>query len=100
MGPIYDRAQEHLGVADSGVIHMRRRLLESAKALNAQDLTPPGVDSPTSYCVSGVGFLLPQSETWITTADELCRLRPGVDFPVEEGAGSVEALRSQMHEIS
>jgi phthalate 4,5-dioxygenase len=84
MGPIYDRTQEHLGVADSGVIHMRRRLLDSAKALNAQGLTPPGVDSPSSYCVSGVGFLLPKSETWITTADELCRLRPGIDMPVEE----------------
>ncbi len=92
MGPIYDRTQEHLGVADSGVIHMRRRLLESAKALDAQGLTPPGVDSPTSYCVSGVGFILPRGETWITTADELCRIRPGVDLQVAEDPRVVRAL--------
>jgi len=84
MGPIYDRAQEHLGVADSGVIHMRRRLINSARALDEQGLTPPGVDSASSYCVTGCGFILPKSETWITTADELCRLRPGIDLQVEE----------------
>jgi phthalate 4,5-dioxygenase oxygenase subunit len=92
MGPIYDRTQEHLGVADSGVIHMRRRLLEAAKAFDDQGMTPPGVDSATSYCVSGCGFILPKGESWITTADELCRIRPGVDMPIAENQELVRAL--------
>ena len=100
MGPIYDRTQEHLGVADSGVIRTRRRLIDAARALDEQGLTPPGVDAPASYCVSGCGFILPKSETWITTADELCRIRPGIDMQVADEAQSVQMLRGRIHEIS
>ena len=33
MGPIYDRSKEHLGTTDVAVIHMRRELINMAKAL-------------------------------------------------------------------
>jgi phthalate 4,5-dioxygenase len=82
MGPIYDRTKEHLGVSDSGVIHMRRRLIAAAKATRDQGAVPPGVDAPASYCVSGVGFILPQGESWIDTANELAVIRPGEDIVV------------------
>ncbi len=32
MGPIYDRSKEHLGVSDSGVIVVRRRMLDAVQA--------------------------------------------------------------------
>jgi hypothetical protein len=35
MGPIYDRAQEHLGVSDLTVIAVRRFLLQCVRALQA-----------------------------------------------------------------
>lgn len=31
MGPIYDRTREHLGAADTAIIHMRRMLMDSAR---------------------------------------------------------------------
>ena len=80
MGPIYDRTKEHLGISDSGVIHMRRRVIEIAKGLRDQGITPAGVDTPGAYCVSGVGFILPKEESWIETAQELCILHPGLDM--------------------
>ena len=81
-------------MADSGVIHMRRRLLEATRALDARGMSPPGVDSASSYCVSGVGFILPAGESWIPTADELTRIRPGVDLQVAEDPRAVRALGS------
>jgi len=79
MGAIYDRTKEHLGVADTGVIHMRRRLLDAAKSLRDGGLVPPGVDAPKSYFVGGCGFILPNTESWIPTADALCGFTAGVD---------------------
>ncbi|MBM2813141.1 MAG: hypothetical protein HW416_3900 [Chloroflexi bacterium] len=79
MGPIYDRGNEHLGVSDSGVIHMRRRLLEAAKGLQAQAAAAPGVANPRSYLIGACGFLLPNEASWIDTAYELCSLQPQFD---------------------
>ena len=84
MGPIYDRTKEHLGVSDTGVIHMRRRMLDAAKALRDRGQVPPGVDAPKSYFVGGCGFILPKTESWIPTADELCSFNPGVDVVLAE----------------
>jgi hypothetical protein len=82
MGPIYDRTREHLGVSDSGVIRMRRRLIEAARAWCEHGVVPPGVDAPAAYCVSGCGFILPNSESWIETAYELCSLRSGTNLAI------------------
>ncbi len=79
MGAIYDRTREHLGISDSGVIRMRRRLLDAAKALSEHGKTPPGVDAPDAYRVGACGFVLPKSERWIETARELCGLLPRLD---------------------
>jgi hypothetical protein len=75
MGTIYNRTGEHLGVSDSGVIRMRRRLLEAAKAMQEEGVPPPGVDSPGAYLTNACGFVLPKSVPWIETAHELCGLR-------------------------
>jgi phthalate 4,5-dioxygenase len=79
MGPIYDRTREHLGVSDSGVIHMRRRLLNAVKGLQSRGQTPPGVDAPLAYRVGACGFVLPKSEPWIDTALELCGYLPAIE---------------------
>ncbi len=47
MGPVYDRAREHVGSADLGVIHFRRELIRAAKALRAQGTIPPGAGQPS-----------------------------------------------------
>ena len=41
---------------------------------------PAGADSPEAYCVSGVGFLLPNGASWIDTARRLAVMHPGEDM--------------------
>jgi len=40
MGPIYDRAQEHLGISDMTVIAVRRFLLRAIRAVEAGQEPP------------------------------------------------------------
>ncbi len=64
MGPIVDRTQEHLGPADNVIIRVRRRLIEAARALRDQGVTPPGVDRPDLYNVRPVGMVLSIGTDW------------------------------------
>jgi len=84
MGPVYDRTKEHLGTSDSGVIRMRRRLIDAARGLQERNAIPIGVDSPEAYCVSACGFLIPKGESWIPTASELCAVEPGKHLVVAQ----------------
>ena len=60
MGPIYDRTQEHLGTTDAMIIRTRRKLLNAAKALRDQGVTPPGVENPSLYQLQSGGAILPK----------------------------------------
>ncbi len=61
MGPIYERAQEHLGTSDAMVIRTRRRAIAAARALREHGVLPPGVDDPTMYKVRSGGIVLHRS---------------------------------------
>jgi phthalate 4,5-dioxygenase len=43
MGPVQDRAREHLVSSDNNIIMVRRRLMEAAEAV-ARGIAPPGLD--------------------------------------------------------
>jgi hypothetical protein len=45
MGPVCDRWNEHLGTSDIAVIAMRRRLIETAKALQRGELPKAATDA-------------------------------------------------------
>ena len=49
MGPITDRAFEHLVPSDIMVARTRRRLLHAATALRDEGTIPPRVDAPAAY---------------------------------------------------
>ncbi len=71
MGPIIDRAQEHLGSSDAMVIRTRRRVLHAARAFSDGGVVPPGVDAPAVYrCRSG-GIVLPRAAHWLEATREL-----------------------------
>ncbi len=80
MGPIYNRTREHLGSTDSGIIAMRRRLLNAARALQAEQMTPPGVDDPHAYFIRSVSAILPRTESWVEGTRELMTARTGVSY--------------------
>jgi phenylpropionate dioxygenase-like ring-hydroxylating dioxygenase large terminal subunit len=79
MGPILDRADEHLGSTDMGVIRLRRRLIAAAKALANEGVTPPGVDQPKVYQQRSGGVVLRKDQDWLEATKDL-RLT-GVDHP-------------------
>jgi hypothetical protein len=64
MGPIMDRANEHLGTTDQMIIRTRRRYIAAAKALVEQGVTPPGVDEPGLYRQRSGLVILPRSADW------------------------------------
>src|SRR4029434_3197170 len=58
MGPIVDRAKEHLVSTDSGIIMARHRLLGAVDALVEAGVCPPGVD-PAHQRVRSAAIVLP-----------------------------------------
>jgi phenylpropionate dioxygenase-like ring-hydroxylating dioxygenase large terminal subunit len=71
MGHIYDRTHEHLGQTDLGIIRTRRRLLDAAKALDANGTVPPGVNDPEFYRVRTGEIFLPEGANWVEETKEL-----------------------------
>jgi len=71
MGPIVNRAGEHLGTSDAMIIRVRQRLIAAAQALAERGLTPPGVEMPAAYAVKSGGVLLPAGVNWIGATKEL-----------------------------
>ena len=71
MGVVYQRDKEHLGVTDSGIIRMRRLLIQAAKALRENGTIPPAVDSPDLYKVRSGGIVLPNGASGIEATQDL-----------------------------
>jgi hypothetical protein len=80
MGRIQDRTRERLGTADSMIIRVRRRLLNAAKALRDEGVTPPGVDDPGVFRVRSCAALLPKEADWVEALEDWHRAR--IDQPV------------------
>jgi hypothetical protein len=81
MGSIYDRAQERLGMSDSGIIRTRRRLMLAARALKEQGLMPPGVENPSAYRVRSASVVLPRPIGWVKGAGLAMQATPGINHP-------------------
>ncbi|MDA0797539.1 MAG: Rieske 2Fe-2S domain-containing protein [Chloroflexi bacterium] len=78
MGPIYNRSQEHLGTTDMGIIRVRRRLIEGAKALADHGVTPAGADEPAAYAIRAASAVVDNEGSWVDTTAEPRTVRLGV----------------------
>jgi len=78
MGPIYNRTQEHLGASDTGIIQVRRRVINAAIELRDRGTAPTGVDRPEAYRVRSAGVVLPRTAIWLEAAREHLTATPGV----------------------
>jgi hypothetical protein len=78
MGPIYDRTQEHLGTTDAMVIHVRRRLIDAARALRDQQVVPPNVDDAALWRVRPASAVLTEGESWIAATEKARQSDAGV----------------------
>ena len=77
MGPIMDRAKEHLVTTDNGIIMARQRLMRAARALAEQGIAPPGTD-PATHRVRSAAVVLPAGQAFQEAAREALTARPGV----------------------
>ena len=75
-GDIVDRALEHLGSSDTAIIHVRRRLMNAARALRDQGAPAPGRD-PQSFHVRSASVVLPPGASWVEGALSRVMARPG-----------------------
>ena len=73
MGEIVDRTEEHLGVADTFQIRIRRRMLAAARALADDGVVPPGVDEPDGYHIRPGYVELPNGLDLVDAAEVLRR---------------------------
>jgi hypothetical protein len=72
MGAVVDRTREHLGTTDGMLMRARGKLIDAAKALRDDDVTPPGVDNPEIYRVRSAIVNLPKDVNWLeATRDDL-----------------------------
>ena len=81
MGSIYDRSQERLGSSDSGIIRVRQRLINAARALHDAGTTPVGAGDPRVYQIRSAAVVLPRNEPWLDAAKERLTATPGVNYP-------------------
>jgi hypothetical protein len=77
MGPIVDRAREHLVTTDNGIIMARQRLLRAARALTERGESPPGVD-PSTHRVRSAAVVLPADQAFAIAARDDLTVRKGV----------------------
>ena len=77
MGPIVDRSKERLVSADAGIIKARQKLRKAALALQADGVTPPGVD-PAHHRVRSAAVVLPADEAYIEACRDALSVRVGV----------------------
>ena len=70
MGPLYDRSKEHLGVSDTAIIRMRRRMLDSVRAFTEHGAAPLALDKAFDYGdIIAVEGMLPLDRPWQTLLD-------------------------------
>ena len=71
MGPIVNRAKEHLAPSDRMIMVTRRRLIEAATKLRDEKAAPPGAREPGLYtAVAGGFFLAPAGKNLAEIYDE------------------------------
>jgi hypothetical protein len=75
MGPIYDRANEHLRASDTAIIAARRLLMKAAQGLD-NGAIPPGVD-PLSHRVRAASVMLPRGVPFQEGAKDFLVSQPG-----------------------
>ena len=69
MGPIVNRAREHLGSTDKAIIMCRRILVDAIRGVQ-NGIDPPGADSSTYRGIRSADIMVPKDRRWQDTAKE------------------------------
>jgi phthalate 4,5-dioxygenase len=66
MGGVTNRAREHLGTSDMGIIAARRYFLNVAKAFADGGTLPPAVNDPTAFRIRPTEAVMPSDADWFS----------------------------------
>ncbi len=77
MGPIQDRRNEHLVSTDAAIMLARRRLFQSAQAMEKDGTSPPGLDAET-HRVRSASFTLPVDKAFNVEMEDVFKVKVGV----------------------
>jgi phthalate 4,5-dioxygenase len=67
MGAVTNRAREHLGTSDSGIIAARRYFLRIVEGYCERREDPPAVNDPSAWRIRPVEAVLPREADWLST---------------------------------
>jgi phthalate 4,5-dioxygenase len=70
MGAITDRAREHLGTSDMGIIAARRFFLAAARDYADSGSPPPAANNPAAFRIRPTEAVLPSDADWLTELKE------------------------------
>lgn len=76
---IYDRSQEHLGSSDTGIVRVRRVLLDGVKKL-AQGTPPASASSPDSFMLRAISLTIPAGTNWVEAGRDFMKAEVGKGF--------------------
>jgi hypothetical protein len=81
MGPVTNRAREHLGTSDLGIIAARRRFLSEAQFHESNSEPPVAVHDGNHWNVRPAAAIIPRWADWLSTMQ-----------PLIDGSKTVEQL--------
>jgi phthalate 4,5-dioxygenase oxygenase subunit len=76
---IYDRSREHLGSSDTGIVRVRRMLLDNTRKL-VQGTPPPSAHDPQSYMWRAISITIPAGASWKDVGRDLMKAELGKGF--------------------
>lgn len=76
---IYDRSQEHLGVSDTGIVRVRRLLLDSVKK-QAQGIAPVSATQPSLFMKRAISITIPAEGSWEELGKDYMQAELGKGF--------------------
>jgi len=80
MGLISNRAREHLGTTDMGIIKVRKRLIAEAHNLANHGATPAGVFNPDQYAIRAASAVVESGSSWVEMTAETRTVQLGVSY--------------------
>ncbi|MGH8812600.1 MAG: Rieske 2Fe-2S domain-containing protein [Advenella sp.] len=84
VSPIYDRTKEHLGTSDSGIVRVRRLLLNTLKTITTdQNSRPLSVVDPDQLMHRAISITVASDTDWMVAGKEFMQAQLGEGFGYE-----------------
>lgn len=80
LDPIYDRTRETLVASDTGIVRVRKLLMEQAQKHWTIENDAPGVNDPASYLLRAASLTVPRGGEWKESGEQFMTAKLGTGF--------------------